>query len=105
MKYCSHVWAGGPNYYLYMLDNAQDEACRSVGSTLAASFENVACWQNVSNLCFFLGITLKNFHLNFCKLAFLCLLSWVSVHSDRFYGFSVIIPRLCKEVYISTFLV
>ena len=53
MKYCSHVWAGGPNYYLYMLDNAQDEACRSVGSTLAASFENVACWQNVSNLCFF----------------------------------------------------
>ena len=53
MKYCSHVWAGGPNYYLDMLDKVQDEACRSVGSTLAASFENVACWQNVSNLCFF----------------------------------------------------
>ena len=31
MKYCCHVWAGAPNYYLKMLDMLQKQICRTIG--------------------------------------------------------------------------
>ena len=53
MEYCCHVWAGAPNYYLELLDKLQKRICRTVGPSLAASFEPLArCW-NVASLSLF----------------------------------------------------
>ena len=55
-----------------MLDKVFDAACRSVGPTPAASFENLALCQNLANLCLFLHITLENLHWTLSNLGFLC---------------------------------
>ena len=39
MEYCCHVWAGAPSCYLELLDKLQKGICRTVGTSLAASFE------------------------------------------------------------------
>ena len=50
MEYCCHVWAGAPSCYLKLLDNLQKRICRTVGPSLAASFEAMAHRQIVANL-------------------------------------------------------
>lgn len=55
-----------------MLDKVFDAACRSVGPTPAASFENLALCQNLANLCLLLHITLENLHWTLSNLGFLC---------------------------------
>ena len=37
MEYCCHTWAGGPSYYLELLDKLQKRICRTVGPSLAVS--------------------------------------------------------------------
>ena len=42
MEYCCHTWAGGPSYYLELLDKLQKRICRTVGPSLAVSLEPLA---------------------------------------------------------------
>ena len=42
MEYCCHVWAGAPNCYLEFLNKLQKGICRTVGPSLAVSFEPLA---------------------------------------------------------------
>ena len=39
MEYCCHVWDGAPSCYLELLNKLQKRICRTVGPSLAASFE------------------------------------------------------------------
>ena len=50
---CCHVWAGIPNCYLELLCKLQKRICRTVGHSLAASFEPLAYRQNVASLSLF----------------------------------------------------
>ena len=42
MKYCCHVWAGGPSCYLEFFDKLQKQTCRTVGPSVAASLVPLA---------------------------------------------------------------
>ena len=42
MEYCCHVWAGAPICCLKLLDKLHKRKCRTVGPSLAASFEPLA---------------------------------------------------------------
>ena len=53
MEYCCHVWAGGPSCYLELLDKLQNQICRTVGASLAASLKPLAHRQNVAGLSIF----------------------------------------------------
>ena len=53
MEYCCHVWAGAPSCYLELLDKLQKQICRTIGPSLAASFEPLAHRQNVASLSLF----------------------------------------------------
>ena len=64
MEYCCHVWAGAPSCYLELLDKLQKRICRTVGPSLAASFEPLPHRQNVASLSLSIGITLVDVHLN-----------------------------------------
>ena len=52
MEYC-HVWAGAPSCYLELSHKLQKRICRTVGPSLAASFEPLAHRQNVASLSLF----------------------------------------------------
>ena len=64
MEYCCHVWAGAPNCYLELWDKLQKWICRTVGPSLAASFEPLAHRQNVASLSLFIDVTFVDVHLN-----------------------------------------
>ena len=53
MEYCCHVWAGVPSCYLDLLDKLQKRISRTVGPSLAASFEPLAHRRNVASLNLF----------------------------------------------------
>ena len=53
MEYCCHVGAGTPTCSLELLDKQQKQICRTVGSSLAASLEPLAHFQNVVSLSLF----------------------------------------------------
>ena len=61
MEHCCHVWAGAPSCYVELLDKLQKRICRTVGPSLATSFEQMAHCRNV---VFSIGITLVDFHRN-----------------------------------------
>ena len=42
MEYCCHVWPGAPSSYLDLLGKLQKQIRRTVGPSLAASFEPLA---------------------------------------------------------------
>ena len=50
MEYCCHVWVVAPNCYLELLDKLQKRMCRTVGPSLAASYEPLAHRRNVTSL-------------------------------------------------------
>ena len=52
MKYCCHVWAGAPIYYLELLDKLQKWICSIIDPSLAASLEYLA-HRNVASLSLF----------------------------------------------------
>ena len=53
MEYCYHVCADAPSFYLELLDKLQNQLCRAVGPSLAASLELLAHCQNVASLSLF----------------------------------------------------
>ena len=53
MEYCFHIWAGAPSCYLEFFDKLQKQMCRTVGHSLAASLEPLACHRNVTSLSLF----------------------------------------------------
>ena len=52
-EYCYHVRAGAPTCYLELLDKVQKRICRTVGPSLAASFEPLAHRRNEASLSLF----------------------------------------------------
>ena len=53
MEYCCHVWDGTPNCNLNLLVKLQKWICWTVGFSLAASLEPLACRQNVARFSLF----------------------------------------------------
>ena len=53
MEYCFHVWAGAPSCHLELLNKLQKRICRTAGSSLAASPEQLAHHRNVASLSLF----------------------------------------------------
>ena len=104
MEYCCHVWAGTPSCYLELLDKVQKRICRTVGPSLAASFELLAHRRSVANLTLF-----YRYYFGRCssELAQLVPLPFSQVrstrYSDRLHDFSVTIPRCYKDVYVNSF--
>ena len=68
IEYCCHIWAGALSCNLEMLDKLQKRICRTVGPSLAASFETLAHCRNVGSYVFTIGITLVDIHLNLINL-------------------------------------
>ena len=58
MEYCCNIWAGAPSCYLELLDKLQDQICRTVRLSLAASLEPLAHCRNVASLSLFYGYLL-----------------------------------------------
>ena len=104
MEYCCHAWAGAPSCYLELLDKLQKWICRTVGPSLAASLEPLAHRRNVTSLSLF-----YRYYFGRCssELGQLVPLPFFrgrsSRYSDRLYDFSVTFPRVCKDVYVSSF--
>ena len=53
MEYCCHVRASAPSCCLELLDKIPKRICRTVGPSLAASFEPLTPRRHVSNLSLF----------------------------------------------------
>ena len=53
IEYCCHVWAGAPSYFLELLGKLQKRICRTVGPSLAASFQPLTLSRNVASLSLF----------------------------------------------------
>ena len=104
MEYCCHVWAGARSCYLEFLDRLQKRICRTVGPSLAASVELLAHCRNVASLSL-----LYRYYFGSCssELAQLVPLLFsrgrFTRYSDRLHGFSVIIPKCYKDVYVNSF--
>ena len=103
MEYCCHVWAGAPSCYLPLLDKLQKQLCRTVGRSLAASFEPLSHRRNVASLSFF-----YRYYFGRCssELAQLVPLPFSrersTCYSDRLHDFSVTIRTcLCQQVLSS----
>ena len=53
MEYCCRVWAGAPKCFLELLDKLQKQISRTVGPSLATSFEPLAYPPNVASIVLF----------------------------------------------------
>ena len=104
MVYCCHVWAGAPSCYLDLLDKLQKWICRTVGPSLAASFEPLAHRRNVTSLSFF-----YRYYFGRCSSELAQLVSFPysrgrsTCYSNRLHDFSVAIPRCYKDAYVNSF--
>ena len=104
MEFCCHFWAGAPSCYLELLDKLQKGICRTVGSSLATSFEPLAHRRNVASLNHF-----YRYYFNRCssELGGLVPLPFSrgrsTCYSDRLHDFSVTDPRCYKDVYFNSF--
>ena len=78
--------------------------CRTVGPSLATSFEPLAHCQNIASLSLFYRYYFGRYS---SKLAQLAPLSFsrgrCACYSDRLHGFSVTIPKSYKDVYVNSF--
>ena len=97
MEYCCHVWAGASSCFLELLDKLLKPICRTVGTSLAASFEPLAhCW-NLSLFC--------RYYFGRCSSELAELVPFPysggrsTPYSDRLHDFSVTIPRCYKHDY------
>ena len=95
MKYCCHVSAGAPSCYLKMLDKLQKRVCRTVGTSLAVSFEPLAHRPNSASLSLFYRYCFGRCALYCLELAELVPLAYFhgrsTCYSDRFHDFSATI--------------
>ena len=103
MEYCCHVWAGASSCYLELLDKLQKRICRTVGPSLAASFEHLADRRNLASLSLF-----YRYYFGKCssELAQQVPLTFSqersTCYSDRLHDFSVTIARCYKDVYVNS---
>ena len=109
MQYCCHIWAGAPSCYLELFDKLLNnkllkQICRTVGLSLAASFETLAHHQNVASLSHFYRYY---FGRSSSELAQLNPLPYshgkATGYSDEMHHFSVTIPRCYEDVYVNSF--
>ena len=104
MEYCCHAWTGSPGCYMELLDKPQKRICRTVGPSLAASFEPLSHSGNVTCLSLF-----YRYYLGSCssELAQLVPLPYSRGRSTRYcnilHDLSVTIPRCYKDVYVNSF--
>ena len=106
MKYRCHARAVAPSYYLEFLCKLQKRICRTVGLSLAASFEPLAHLRNVTSLSLFYRYYFGRCSLELAQLVPLPFSRGRSTRSfDRLHDFSVTIPRCCKYVYVNSFFV
>ena len=104
MENCCHVWAGAPSFYLELLGKLQNQICRTVGPSFAASLEPLAHLGNVASLSLF-----YRYYSGGCssELAQLIPVPYSqgrsTRYSDRLHNISDTIPRCYKDVYVNSF--
>ena len=104
MEYCFHAWTGAPSWYLGLLNKLQKRIRRTVGTSLAASYEPLTHRRNVASL----SLSYK-YYFGRCsfELAQLVLLPYSregsTRYSDRLHDFSVTILTFYKDVYVNNF--
>ena len=104
MEYCCHVWAVGSSCFLELVDKLKKRICRTVGSSLAASFEPLAHRPNVANLSFFFRCYFGRCSSELAQLVPLLYSQGRSTrYSGRLHDFSVTIPRCYKDFYVNSF--
>ena len=107
IEYCSDVWAGTPSCYLELLDKLQKRICKTVGPSLATSFEPLAHRRNAASLSLFYRYYFGRCSSELAQLAQLVPLPFSrgrsTLYSDRMHDFSVTIPRCYKDVYVNSF--
>ena len=64
VEYLCHVWTGTSCCYAELLDKLQKQICQTVGPSLVASLEPLACRQSVASLSLFYRYYLLDFYLN-----------------------------------------
>ena len=99
MEYCFHVWASAPSCYLVVLDKLQKRICRTDDPSLAACLEPLDHCRNIARLSLF-----NRYSFELAQLVPLSYSLDRSFHyCDRLHGFSVVIPRCYKDVYVNSF--
>ena len=84
----------------------QKQICRTLGPSLAASFETLAHCQNVTSLSLFYKYYFGRCSSELAQLIPLPFSQWRSTrYSDRLHDFFVTIPRCYKDVYVNSFFV
>ena len=104
MEYCCRVWAGAPKCFLELLDKLQKQISRTVGPSLATSFEPLAYPPNVASIVLFCSYYFDRCLSELTQLVPLFFSGGRSTHYfDRLCDFSVTIPRCYKNVYVRSF--
>ena len=104
MEYCCRDWADSPSCYLELLGKLQKRICRTVGLSLAASFETLAHRRNVASVSLFYKYYFGRCSSELTQLVPLPISRGRSTrYSDRLHDFSVTIPRCYKDVYVNSF--
>ena len=104
MKYCCHIWAGAPSFYLELFDRLQKRIYRTLGPSLATCLEPLAHRQNVASLSLFYRYYFGRCSSELAQLVPLPFSRGRSTrYSDRLHDFFVTIPRCYKDVYVNSF--
>ena len=105
MKYCCHVWAGAPSYYLELLEKLQKRICRTVSPSHTVSVEPLAHCRNIASFSLFCSYYFGRIS---SELAELVPLPYprgnFTRYSDNLHDFSVTIPSCYRDVYVNSFL-
>ena len=105
MKYCCHVWAGAPSYYLELLAKLEKRICRTVSPSHTASVKPLAHCRNIASLSLFCSYYFGRISSELAELVPLPYSRGnFTRYSDNFHDFSVTIPRCYKDVYVISFL-
>ena len=104
MEYCGHIWDGAPSCYLELLNKLQKQICRTVGSSLAASFEPLAHQWDVPSLSLSYRYYFERCSSELTQLVPLPF-SWrrSTCYSDRLHDFPATIPWSYKDVWVNSF--
>ena len=104
MEYCYHICTGAPSCYLELLEKLQKWICRTVGPSLAASFEPLSHRRDGASLNLLSGYYFGRYLSELAQLVRLPYSRGRSTrYSDRLHDFSVTILRCYKDVYVNSF--
>ena len=103
-EFCCLVWAGVPSCYLELLEKLQKWICRTIGPSLAASLEPLACHQNVASSSLFYMYYFGKCSSELARLVPLSF-SWgtPTQYFDILHDFYFTIPRCYKDVCVNSF--